>query len=340
MQLIPLLLLATVTLQTPSPSPSPPPPPRALAVFLVPTAGPQWSSLLESLQIALADVARVRERRVEIAPEDEAALAAAAQALLTGSEPAEVALWMRPGADGWFALQALARSRASGPTELARAQSGLSADVDRTIALKARDGLERLLAPPARPVAPPSTIAKEPMLVKEPLRPVASVDAVWRVGVGAAAGTAVNGKVELGCGVGSSTPSLRWEATASFALASRSVLGAPRVETSEWGAGLQLAALGALGARYAAGAFVEVGGRWLTARSTLPDGRGGEAEALVPSVALGPEVRRSLGLGLEAIAAVGVDVAIRSQRFAIDGATVADLGRFRLQARLALGGRL
>lgn len=333
-----LLRILLANAQVASPAAPNGAPALARVTFLAPAATSEWSSFSETLRIVLAGVARVEEQHQQ---EQSPAQVARALATDAASDVAAV-LWAEAdGADG-FTLRALARSHpeatiAVGPI----LRPGSSADTDRTIALKARDLLERLLAPPPpapRPAPPPA-----PTAALEARQPSAHADPTvrpgWQAGVAAAAGPGPNAKAEVGLGLRVAFTGFRSEALALAALATGSTIPGERlVELREWDLAIALHGLRPLASPLAIGGLLQLSTRWLQAQTLAADGRVNQARVMVPVLAVAPELRWTVGRWFEIGAASGVEISLRRQAFSLAGTPVGDLGRFRLFALLALAG--
>jgi hypothetical protein len=86
----------------------------------------------------------------------------------------------------------------------------------------------------------------------------------------------------------------------------------------------------------ALGGFAHFGARVLSAEGITPLGASGGADRVVPFVTAGPEVRLMLAPWLRLRAAVGAEIALSRQRFAVNGEPLLDLGPARGVAEVGL----
>lgn len=215
-----------------------------------------------------------------------------------------------------------------------------SAEIDRALALKVREVIAQVLAASVEhaAVAPPEPPRTEPPPRPRPPRPPAPESP--RAGVvldvsllGASSGNG-GGDEQLGArlGAGARLRGAGWTVEAlvsgGAASGSRTEQRGREVETREL---LALASARVLlSSRWAAaGAYASAGTRIVSASGRATDGRTGDATKLVPMVILGPEVRAALGDSVALRAAMGIELALRRQRFSVEGDVLGDVGSLR-----------
>ena len=245
-------------------------------------------------------------------------LPAAAPALLAEHD-AVLVLWVDAQQDRVFVVYAAGRSPDRAVIELVRIGADTPpSEIERIVSLKIIGLLDAVLAP--EPVATVLGV------------PAASVNR-WRLGVGI---TAAAGTADRALAIG---PMLiaerRWDAIAIGATARMLLANTvdDRIATTaidEYGlaAGAELAR----GPAFATAGFA---GTLLRARAATIDGRRGNATEIVPLLRAGVGVRLPLSAA-QLVVGVDVEYSVIHQRFLVDGTVVADLGRVRGVASVAV----
>ena len=318
------------------------PPEPSLVLLLDPRGRAPQAGLLLALRIQLGAAARVQAREVP-AGLDRAASAEAARAGLA-AEGARAAVWPEApapdsGAGFTVCTLRLGPDGQPAPLEVREVHVPEGPDLDRTIALKVSEILDQNAAPPepaagVTPAPPPAR--PEPQLKR------------WRLGLvgqlGAAAaplgGTGFGSwgpAIALGAGLANGRVRYEALAEATWLLPVQRTAGTAVVEVQEIVPGLRLCGAAPVGplwlGAYTAFALSVVHGEAANERA-----QGKETE-VAPSWLLGAAAELPLapwfGVGVD----VGVQVRLRRQRFDVENDEVADSGRVRPIARLALAFR-
>jgi hypothetical protein len=229
----------------------------------------------------------------------------------------------------------VARRRGRALVEVVRVRAGADAELDRAIAVKAREVLEVVTAPPedlAAAVAEPA-----PTSPAEALGVGLALDLAFFGATASGAGA----DPQLGgiAGAGFALRGQSWFAEALFRARLPSLLGDDipegRVEVREVALGGALRA-GWRDAPLRLGALVALDARWLSAEGTTPRGASGAADRVVPAIAFGPELGVAPLDWLLARATVGVELAWRRQRFLVNDEPILDVGVARGMAEIGL----
>lgn len=287
-------------------------------------------TFVDALRIQLRDAAAV-----ELGPDvGEGPLATRVANASAAAERAEavLVLWVEDGGPGMAILYVVGRAGDRALIEIAHVSGGDEGELDRALALKAREVLDAVLAagtrpapapPPARLVVGPTPAGRaaarrsRALLLEQGL--VANTEGRW--GIAAAAGGRVGGV----------------EAVGGLSLLTAEAVRVPSgsVTVDEW--------LVLVGARYlvAAGPLrigAELGGRLrvLDAAGATGDGRRGDTRVFVGAACGALETRLRLGSRLELRAHAGAELAFRRERFTVDGIVLYDAGRLRGAAGLSL----
>lgn len=320
---------------------------RGPVLLLEPPGGQPQSGLLLALRIQLGDGVPVETRELDTRLVDRAARTQAAEAVLA-AEPARAVVWTEaPTPYSGFTVCTLRPVPGGGPPRLdVREVSGLQGpDLDRTIALEVSEILDQTSTsstPSPVPTAPAPPSARPPP-ASEP-RAEGEI-AGWRLGfvgqLGAAAaplggiGYASWGPA-LAAGVGFGHERVRYEllAEASWMLPAERTAGTAVVEVQEVMPGLRLSAAAPIGEVWL-GAYTAFALSLVAAEARNERTSGAESE-LVPSWLIGVAGELPLtpwvGLTLD----VGAQVRLRRQRFSVDDDEVADSGKVRPLARVAI----
>jgi hypothetical protein len=312
-------------------------------VLVLGAEGPPAAGFVEALRIQLAGLATVStatDLRGTLAQRiDRVGKLLDAQAALLG-------VWVDeapPTADGREVhLYIASRRKNRVLVEIARLPALGGPDADRALALKVREVLDSLLTTPMgddpvvglEPVRHSSSSAE-----RDPARMVGRF--VVEAGGISAATLGGSGGVHTGLtlGVGgrlSLRPaSLELIATGQALSALEDHGSAGDAAASELDLGASLRVL-TRGATFAGGGRLDAAVRFVEASGSAPDGRTGSVSRVVPVIRLGPELRIELARALSLRAAIAGEVALRRQRFRIDGETVLDLGAARGFGELCL----
>jgi hypothetical protein len=301
----------------------------------------------------LTDALRIhapKGTRVVVGPRPRAPTAAGrireAHEALSRREGAVLSMWLEEdrldGEAREVIVYLVGRRRDTALVEVVRVRAGASEELDRAIAIKAREvldawtsdrGLPALLAQPAEaPARPTGPDASAPVALAIALElsaygATAAATAGPQLGAQIALGPALEGEGWLAEVVG----------TARIPMPLSRASGAGSVEVHEIAFGGAARALWAgLRAPVALGGFAHCGARVLSGHGTTPLGATGIADRIVPFLAAGPEVRLTLALWLRVRVAVGAEIALSRQRFAVNGEPVLDLGPARGLAEVGL----
>jgi len=301
------------------------------------------ATFVEALRIQVTGLAAVDERPALASGSlgdrlDEAAA-------MVGKERAILAIWIdqaaskdRSGTD--FVVYAVGKDRDRALIEIARLRADEGPDIDRALALKVGEFLDKVLAD--RPVevdvartfsektiAPSADRATPPRHVGGPplLHFVADVGAVVAIGTastGVQSGLAISAgaRLEHGSWYAEILAGLRLMTDADVSNASGRLLMHEKMVSGG-------ARLLGLHDRFAFGGFFEAGARMLEADGTSPVGGRGTASRTIPALAFGGESRVALSGTAGVRAAMGLEVDVQRQTFSIDGLPVSDLGRVR-----------
>lgn len=255
-----------------------------------------------------------------------------------------VGIWVERSGSGGdkseFLVYVVTRRHDRVLVEVVRLPGTDSPETDRALALKVREVIETVLVASDEPdvapamVAPPSREA-ESRRARASVTPLLSAELLGASG-GDGTGASVLGAV-LGAGVAWNGRGFGVEALASgFATtgSEREVAGS-RVSSHELG--LEASLRGLLVAQdFSAGGFAGFGVRRVSALGASVDGREGSAVRWVPELHVGPEVRAALGSAVDLRAALGLELALRRQRFSVLGREVSDLGSTRATAEIGV----
>jgi hypothetical protein len=318
----------------------------ASAQLLVLTGGPSSAtrSLHEALLIQLAD-SRLQVHTRALSRHDDAETVARG---LVASGAAQMVIWSERVNEREHDLRCvvLQQGQAARATSV-RLQGPWGPALERTIALKVRELLDdQARAPPATPSAqaapalpppalPPAAHAPEPgqapAMVISPLLETGvrgmtpsgngGAQAALGVGAGAAMASAAS-RLELWLDVAWASP---LEATNM----------AGQVTTHEWRPELSVHALRRVDPGWLGG-YLGFALRVVGAHGTTAAGEGGDRTETVPALSAGGEGRLRLLGALWARCALGAELALKAQRFAVDHQTVLELGTLRGRAELSL----
>ena len=305
--------------------------------------GPAPAGFIQALKIQLADRAtlgpgpRVTGSLSERLDQASTTLAA------TG---ASVALWVErisTGEDSTeFLVHVVSRRKDRVLVQVVTLPGPESPETDRALALKVTEVLGTVLDARTADVAP--ALSDRPVQAAPAVqRESAQVDWAGVFEAGALGASAVNGDDDAQLGAAASAGArleknaFHGEAVARFGAANgmRASGQSGTVDTNEMlvAGALRLLVAGRYGA---AGAHAGAGVRVVEARGEAQDGRSGEASRAVPFVVFGPELRANVGPSIALRAGLGLEVALRRQVFAVEGAPVAELGTVRGLAEMML----
>jgi hypothetical protein len=306
-------------------------------------AGPAPTGFVQALQIQLADRATLGPgAKVQGSLSERLDQASAA---LQASD-ASVALWVERVSMGQdsteFLVHVVSRRRDRVLVQVVTLPGPESPETDRALAVKVTEVLTSVLDAQSVDLAPAIVERREPAapaVQKRSAGPRAGVV----VEAGALGASSFNGDddAQLGAtasaGARLSYSALQAEAVARFGAASgmQAAGQGGTVETNEMLVAGALRVL--LAGRYGSvGGHAGAGVRIVQARGEAEDGRTGEASRTVPFVAFGPEARANLSPSIALRAGLGMEVALRRQVFAVEGAPVAELGTVRGLAEMML----
>jgi hypothetical protein len=332
-----VLLLATAICCVTARSRAEQPVPRVI-VFGT-EAGPAPSGFVEALSIQLSGTAGI-----DIGAALSGALpekVAAVQPLLArGGAPVGIWLERSAGQDGAteFLVYVASRREDRVLVQVVRLPGPDSAETDRALALKVREVLDAVLAAgPERALTAPPVARSVPRAPEAAATPGAITELAL---VGSSAGNG-SGEEQLGgvAGAGVRLRGASWQlelAGRAAALGGTEVRARERhVETRELILAPTLRAL--IASRWAAaGAHASGGVRIVSASGRAPDGQTGDATKLLPIVMIGPEARAVLGQAVALRAAMGIELTLRRQRFAVRGDPLLDAGSLRGVAEVGL----
>jgi hypothetical protein len=310
-------------------------------LFAEDSAGPPRTELLLALRIQLTGVAEIEGRSLALPSSTSARIDAASA--LASAENALAVVWTEgpvQTADGSqeAILYVVGQSHGRALLEVVRVPGNSGPDMDRTLALKVREIIDTLRR------AQSSTPRADALVPN--LSPAGANEPAARFTAAAALG--VLGAAQSG------TPLGQWGATLAAgprlygrALRLSGMLGLvllPRSEVRKADARVGLVEI--TPSLYAHGQ-AKVGWLWLGARAgfalafVTADGsnaRGarGVASEELPSMLLGLDAELPLGSDLGLCLGVQLETRLRRQRFAVDERQIADLGRLRPSALLAL----
>jgi hypothetical protein len=311
-------------------------------------AGPAPVGFVQALQIQLADRAAL-----EPGPKVNGSLSERLDQASSALQAigASVALWVERVSTGedstQFLVHVVSRQRDRVLVQVVTLPGPESPETDRALALKVTEVLASVLDAQAVDVAPAIVGRRQQVAPAAQEAAVQTESAGPRAGVvveaGALGASAVNGDDDAqlgalaGAGARLESNALQAEAVARFGAASgmQAAGQGGTVETNEMlvGAALRLLMAGRHGS---AGVHGGGGVRIVQARGQAQDGRTGEATRTVPFVVFGPEARANVGSSIALRAGLGMEVALRRQVFAVEGAPVAELGTVRGSAEMML----
>jgi hypothetical protein len=274
---------------------------------------------------------------------------------MLGAGAARIVIWTVRVAEGMHELRCVFRHASSVESTTTRLRGAWGPALERTIALKVRELLDELSRDPIPARAPPASgsdpaqAAEAPptpqaraVLARAPSHPPATATSpLVAVGVGgmtasgnaggqAALGVGAGGAMTVGAGRAELWLRAHWVANPLTA-------GAPtgRVTTREWIPELSVHGLRRLDPSWLGG-YLSLALRIVHAQGVSAAGEHGEQTRTVPSLGAGAEARLRLVSALWARCALGAELALKAQRFAVDGQTLLELGTFRGRAELSL----
>ena len=240
--------------------------------------------------------------------------------------------WSRTEAEREVVVYFVARSGDRALIEIVRVRGHADDELERLIALKGVVVLEALDQNEDGAVTGAMLGTKRDATPSDSTSSHAKAAPVFQLGgLGAASGTVhFQGIAEAGAGLVVRTGRARIEglgiARLSTPLSAQSPAGILRAfETYVGGSGRGVYSLGDL----AVGVFLDAGARLLDVEGTTAAGTPGSSQRSLPTLAFGPEVRLELVPWLELRGALGADVMLRRQRFAVNEQAFLDLGASR-----------
>jgi hypothetical protein len=323
---------------------------RAQLVVLTGEASSATDSLGEALLIQLAD-GELQVHTQALSRGDDAE-AVARNLLATGR--ARMVIWSLRVHGRAHDLRCVFRHAEAVDSTTMRLQGAWGPALERSIALKVRELLDDQARASAAPVPGPSSVAGpapaaetprpppaqpgRPSSPRPPPTPVisplieagvrgmtasgnASAQAAFGVAAGAAMTSGAN-RAELWLRVQWASP-LEAETTAG------------RVTAREWSPELSVHGLRRVAPSWLGG-FLSVALRVVDAEGTTSAGERGDRTRSVPVLGAGAEARLPLTEKLWARCALGAELALKAQRFAVDHQPVLELGTFRGRAELSL----
>lgn len=218
-------------------------------------------------------------------------------------------------------------------------------DVDRSLALKVRDALERLAAT-ARVLAPrddahraAEAVPMAPVLASAPAATARSwrIHALLEAGGALSLGPDVRGLGVFGAGLRMASTRFYVDGLAMGQVASTTRVRSPEgtVTEDEWGAALSVRA-GLTGRRFVLGLYGELGALSVRALGATTDGSTGSMRRGLFRAALGVEARLALFSTVSLRFAPAVELYPVAQAFALDDRVALELGRARLTLPLTL----
>jgi hypothetical protein len=315
----------------------------ARAQLWVLTGGPSSAtdSLHEALLIQFADSGlQVHARALS---RDDDAEALARELVASGATP--MVIWTQRVNGGEHDLRCVFRHGQAVDSTTVRLQGAWGPALERTIALKVRELLddqarappepsapaaEALPPPPSQPAHPPAP-GQAPATVFSPLLEISAraMTASGNGGAQAAVGVGAGGAMATGANRGELWLRVAWasplEATTT----------AGQVTTHEWRPELSVHALRRLDPSWLGG-YLSFALRVVSAQGTTAAGERGDSTEIVPALGVGAEGRLRLTGALWARCALGAELALKAQSFAVDHQAVLELGSLRGRGELSL----
>jgi hypothetical protein len=300
------------------------------------------SSLCAAMRIQLTDVAEVR-CRPETGDAPLASRVARAAALVREEEAALGVLLERDPDPERVRMVLVGAADDQAVLAIERIVDRPEPDVDRSLALKVRDALERLgstppaLAPRAATM-PEATMPMASILASAPPpEPATRFRTLLEAGGALSIGTDLRGLGLFGAGIRMARARAYVDGLVAGQVATTLRTRAPEgaVTEDEWGAALSLRG-GFSRRRFALGLYGELGALSVRAIGTTTDGSTGSVRRGLFRSALGIEARLALFSGVALRFAPAVELYPVAQRFALDDRVVVELGRARLSLPLTL----
>jgi hypothetical protein len=324
----------------------------ARAQLWVLTGGPSSAtdSLGEALVIQLADSGpEVHTRALSRGDDAEAQ----ARSLLRAGA-GRMVIWSLRVNGGAHDLRCVFQHGQAVDSTTTRLQGAWGPALERTIALKVRELLDEQARaapdpekapsnrpdpapapaarrlPPAQPALPPAP-SPQPAMVISPLVElgVRGMTASGNGGAQAALGVAAGAAIAKGANRAELWLGVLWLSP----LQATTMAG--HVSTDEWKPELSVHALRRVDPSWLGG-YLSFALRVVGAEGTTAAGEGGDRTQTVPALGAGAEGRLRLTGALWARCALGAELALKAQSFAVDQQTVLELGTLRAQAELSL----
>jgi hypothetical protein len=313
--------------------------PRAPLVLLL-DDGPR-AGLIDALKIHLPPGTRIAVGREPRAASTAARLGEAEQSLSSMGGALALGVDEESHAHGVREVVVYLVGRRHRPAlvEVVRVRGGTDEELDRAVALKAREVLDTVIRPAGDPGAdtpPSSDMRRETEEAAPLLDPGLAIElSAFGATSSATADPQLGGVAALGLALEGDD----WRAEALGFVRIPSMLStsalAGDVEVTEVAAGGIARGLW-LQRPLVVGVFVAAGARVLSAAGTTALGTLGAADRVVPFVALGPELGVTVAAWLRVRAALGVELPLARQRFALNHEPVLDLGPARGMAEVGL----